>query len=180
MEHKKNDVVDVGCMPKKRSFKMFLDTNDTTSFSGKQFNASFDVDFSQVIRDPAGFSKSYMMTIQFLSRYDTTGTNGLSQNAVYKLHVDMGRGINAFQYKKVKIPSALVRVNSLVNGASLYTWFDAKPCDNEPMFIDNLRDITNITLNLIDASSNSTFNNTDDGTVNTATKYIAVLTFIEA
>lgn len=163
----------------KRTFKVFLDTNDTDAYTGKQFNAQFPIDLTQVIRNAEAFSKSYYMTIQFLSRYDTTGVNTITQNNVYSLHVDMGRGINVFQNRKVKLPSALVRAQSLVNGANLYTWFDCKPTDNDPMFIENLRDLTSVTINLIDTSTNSTFNNTDDAGINTATKYICVLTFTE-
>lgn len=163
----------------RRTFKVFLDTNDTSSYTGKQFNAQFPIDLTQVIRNADDYNKSYYMTIQYLSRYDVTGTNTISQGSVYSLHVDMGRGINVYQNRKVKLPSALVRVGSLVNGASLYTWFDCKPTDNEPMFIENLRDLNSVTLNLIDTTNNTTFNTADTGSINTAAKYVCVLTFIE-
>ena len=172
----------------KREFSVVLDTNSTASFSGSQFNASFPVDFKTIIREQWRLKKSYYMSFQFLSRASTFAVSGITSNKVYTLHIDMGKGQNIFRYSNVKVPSGFVRTSTQGTGvwtvaagiADVPVYFDARDTDNHTVFLDNLLDITTININLLDTTNNTTFNSANDATINTATKYICILTLLEA
>ena len=161
----------------KRSFKIVLDTNTLSGvpYTGTQFNATFTVDLKQVVREAWRLKKSYYMTFNFVS-------SGLASVAdippsVYTLHIDFGKGQNIYRYNNIKVPSGIVRLSNLASAtAGISTvFFNSSDTDNAPVLIDNLLDITTVTLNLIDTAANATF------TLNTAnTKYVCILTLTEA
>jgi hypothetical protein len=114
------------------------------------------------------------MTFSFVSMAGTAAETGISNLEVYTLHIDMGKGQNIYRYNNIKVPSGIVRVAT--QGSNLL--FDAKPTDNEPVLIDNLSDVTGITLNLISTAGNSTF---APGTAGAAgTRYVCILNLQEA
>jgi hypothetical protein len=91
-----------------------------------------------------------------------------------------------YRYSAVRTPSGIVRVDNAGSGvwtvtagiADVPVYFNALPADNEGVFINNLKGISSIGINLIQAGS-GTFNNADNATINTATKYICCLNFQE-
>lgn len=166
-------------IPKKASFKLALSTYDIDSYFGKQFNATFYVDFTQVIRDPELFKKSYKMSYTFTSGIDAVTVNTVLVTTTYGVHIDLGHAPFVYMANNKKVISGIVPVNKFMNGANLFAGFDARASDNMPVFIDNVRDITQIVVNLYDMNTNTTFNNANDGTINNATKYVCVLTFDE-
>jgi hypothetical protein len=171
----------------KRTFKIFLDSNNTASFTGAQFNANFYIDLTHIIFDNEAFNKSYYMSFNFQSKSALTTNSTIQNDRVYSLHIDMGKGLNIFQYRQVKNPAGLLQI---VNDFTSYTtaggvtsvpiYWNTKETDNKPVFIQNIRDISQITLNVIDTQTNTTFNGADDQTINSYTKYVCVLTFEEA
>lgn len=176
-------------MPLKKSFKVVLDSNNTASYSGPQFDARFIVDLNQIIREPWRMKRSYVMTFSFKSISSTFAVSGVSSTKLYKLHIDIGKGTQTiFQFNATRAPAGIVGVSS--EGVGVYTnvaaassfdipcYFNSRPADNDGVFISDLQSVNTITLNLIDPTT-GTFNSADNGTINTATKYICVLNFQE-
>ena len=160
----------------KRTFKVYLDSNNTASYSGAQFNATYPIDLTHIIFDESAYDKSYLMYVNFQSAYGTPAVTTINNNLVYTLHVDMGKGLNVFQYRQVKNPSAILQL--YYDGTNV--GWNTVETDNMPTFVQNIRNMSAITLNVIDTSTNSTFNSADNSTINTATKYVCCLTFVEA
>jgi len=174
-------------LPLKKNFKVWLDSNNTSSYSGKQFEANYFVDFSQCIRDSWRLKSSYIMTFSFISKASTFAVGTVSTNHTYTIHIDLGQGTpTMYRYSNVRTPAGIVRVST--EGSGVYTttagvcdipvYFNAKPNENEGVFINNLLAVNNIALNLIQAGS-GTFNSADGATINNATKFICCLNFQE-
>lgn len=178
-------VVDTGV---KRRFQVVLDSNNTASFTGSQFNATYAVDFKTVVREAWRLKKAYNMSFQFVSRASTFAVSGITSNKVYQLHIDMGKPQQIYKQAHARVPSGVVRTSTQGTGvwtvtagvADVPTYFDSRPDDNTPTLLDNLSDITNININLLEQPGYTTFNASNDGTINTATKYVCILTFVEA
>lgn len=174
-------------MPLKKNFKIWLDINNANSWTGTQFDARFVVDFNQCIREQWRLNSSYKMTFSFISKASTFAVGTVSTTNNYTLHIDLGQGMpTMYRYTSVRTPAGIVRVSDVGSGvwtvttgvADVPVYFDAAPTDNEPVFINNLKNVTSINLNLIQVGS-TTFNNADTGSINNATKYICCLNFEE-
>jgi len=176
-------------LPLKKNFKVWLDSNTTSSWSGTQFNAIFPVNLNQCVSEVWRLNSSYAMTFSFISRASPFSTGTITTNNQYTLHIDLGKGTpTMFRYTSTKTPSGIIRV--LTDGTGVYVnpaaagnfdipcYFDSKPTDNEPVLINDLINVVNINLNLIQAGS-GTFNSSDNATVNTNTRYICCLNFQE-
>jgi len=186
-----DEQVKMRCMaiPLKKNFKIWLDTNNTASYSGPQFDARFSVEMNKLITEPWRLKSSYRMTFSFVSISSTFATSGITSTKLYKCHIDLGKGTpSMYQYNGVRTPSGLVRVSN--EGVGVYTnvaaassfdipvYFKALPQDNDPVFITDLSTVSVINVNLIDPTS-GTFNSADNAAINTATKYIVCLNFQE-
>jgi len=174
-------------MPLKKNFKIWLDSNVTASYSGTQFDARYYVDFNQCVRETWRLNSSYRMTFSFVSKASTFAIGTVSSTNVYSLHIDLGQGApTMYRYTATRTPSGIVRVST--DGTGVFTvtagvndipcYFNARPADNEGVFINNLKNINQIALNLIQVGT-GTFNSADNATINTATKYICCLNFEE-
>ena len=161
----------------KRTFKIFLDSNRTNSYIGPQFNATYFIDLTHIIFDDKDFDKSYYMSCDFISRADTIANNGINSNNVYSLHIDAGKGLNIYQYNQTKNSSFLVPVSVSLETAIPQTYFNLQAINQLPVFFQNIRNLSNLTLNLINTTNNSTF--TGSG-VDANLRYVCVLTFVEA
>ena len=182
-----SDKVRIVANPIKKSFKVWLDSNNTSSYSGKQFDANFTVDLNQCVREPWRLNASYAMTFEFISKASTFAIGTVTTTNVYTVHIDLGKGTSSmYRYAGQRTPAGIVRVST--DGTPVWTvtagvadvpcYFNSRPTDNDPVFIENIRDITNININLIQAGS-GTFNNADGATINNATKYMCCLSFQE-
>lgn len=174
-------------MPLKKNFKIWLDSNATASYTGTQFDARYFVDLNQCVRETWRLNSSYRMTFSFVSKASTFAVGTVSSTNVYTLHIDLGQGApTMYRYTSVRTPSGIVRVDSAGSGvwtvtagvADVPVYFNARPDDNEPVFINNLKNINTIALNLIQAGT-GTFNSADNAGINTATRYICCLNFEE-
>jgi hypothetical protein len=184
--------VEISALPVKKNYKIWLDTNNTASYSGPQFDASFPVELNKIIQDPWRLKSSYRMTFSFLSRSPTQAdmaATGLSTQKTFKLHIDLGKGTpTMYQYNAIRVPAGVVHVKN--EGVGYYTnvaaaspfnipaYFAATPNDNDPVFINDLLSVCKININLIE-SGVGTFNASDDATINTNLKYIVCLNLQE-
>ena len=186
-DYYQNQKMKIVHLPLKKNFKVWLDSNNTSSYSGKQFEANYPVDFSQCIRESWRLKSNYIMTFSFISKASTFAIGTVSTTNTYTLHIDLGQGTpTMYRYIGTRTPSGIVRVSTDGSGvwtvlsgvADVPTYFNSKPIDNEPVFINSLLSVNNIALNLIQAGS-GTFNNADNATINNATKFICCLNFQE-
>ena len=158
----------------KKSFKIFLDSNNTDSWYGTLYKANFYVDLNQIVSDANDFRKSYYMYCSFVSTADDVTNNNISPVNVYTLHIDMGKGLNIYQFRSIKTPSFILPVqviNSVVGAADPDTRFYLLDYQQQPTLINNILNLNVITLNVI----NTTTNTTTTSNVN----YVCVLTFVE-
>lgn len=174
-------------MPLKKNFKIWLDSNNASSWTGTQFDARFYVDFNQCVREAWRLNSSYKMTFSFISKASTFAVGTVSSTNNYTLHIDLGQGTpTMYRYSSVRTPAGIVRVDDAGSGvwtvtagvADVPVYFNSRPEDNEPVFINNLKNVNGIFVNLIQAGS-GTFNSADNAGINTATKYILCLNFEE-
>lgn len=184
--------VEISAIPVKKNYKIWLNTNNTASYSGPQFDARFPVELNKIIQDPWRLKSSYRMTFSFISRSPAQAdmaATGVSTQKVYTVHIDLGKGTpTMYQSNAIRIPSGVVRVRN--DGVGYYTnvaaasafnipaYFAALPAENDPVFINDLLGVSVININLIEAGV-GTFNATDDAAINTSLKYIVCLNLQE-
>ena len=152
-----------------------LDSYNTNSYTGPLYKAIYFIDLNHIITNNDDYSKSYYMYCTFISEAGDNTTNLINSTNVYTLHIDMGKGINVFQYKNVKTPSFILPVLTILNEASAnspYTSFYLKDSDQCPVVVPNMLNINYIAINVNDASTNST-------TTAAVTNYVCCLTFVE-
>jgi hypothetical protein len=165
----------------KKSFKILLDSNDASSFTGSHFNALYSIDLTKILADPEDFKKAYNCTVSFRSRQGASGTTGLTQNTVYLLALDFQKGFTALSSTQTNNIVGIVPVN---NDFTTYTsttanpYFDCKDSDNAPFMLKDLQSVVSVRLTLLLASGGF-FNPTNDATVNNNTRYVCVITLKE-
>lgn len=158
----------------KKSFKIFLDSNNTDSWTGILYKANFYIDLTQIINNNEDFFKSYYMYCSFISRADDVTVNSITPNNVYTLHIDMAKGVNIYQFKSIKTPSFILPVqviNSVVGTPDPDTRFFLQDNDQQPTVINNILNLNNIQIQVINTST--------DSIVASNANYVCVLTFIE-
>ena len=160
----------------KRTFKILLDANRTDSYTGNQFNASYYVDLRNIIVNDEDFDKQYHMYCSFRSRAEHILNNQISSNQVYLLNIDLNKGINTYQYTQPYKNISFI-LPTMVNNEQILAqiYFYLKEIDNMAVYINNIRSINFINLNVYKASDNSLFI-PDIGNYST---YVCILTFVE-
>jgi hypothetical protein len=137
---------------KKKSFKIMLNSRNTASRSGASTTTlSYTVDFRSVIRSDIDYSKQYKVYCSFISNINTTaitGIDALTNN--YGLYIDMGKGQNIYQFNNTRAPSFILPVVSM--SATQYG-FLLNEYNQLPIIVNNIRDITTITLSVIASST---------------------------
>lgn len=165
----------------KKSFKVVLNSYDTASYSGIQTNASYFIDLKTVLRDPEDFNKSWYMTFALKSISALTANNLINPTKLYTLTLSLGQFINTFQYKTSRPAVGILNINNdftAYTSTACPTFFDTKESDNKSVFIDNLKNVTNINL-IINDVTNGTIHDALNFGMN-ANRYICILTFEEA
>ena len=158
----------------KKSFKIFLDSNNNDSWFGTLYKANYYIDLNQIITVSNQLNKSYYMYCSFVSQATDIVTSNINPINVYTLHIDMGKGLNIYQYRSVKNPSFILPVDVLFSTQGIAdpdTRFNLQDFNQRPTLIPNLLNLNTITLNVIDTSTNTTTNATSN--------YVCVLTFVE-
>ena len=167
----------------KRRFKIVLDSNDTSSYIGRQFDATFNIDLTKILQKDEDFLKTYKVSFNFQSIISNSATTGIDNTDIYCLCLDFTRGYNTFWNRMTRnIVGNISVINDFTNGVSstqYRTMFKSNETDNGQFLISNLKGLTSIRLTVYGMVSNNVFNNIDNGTVNTNSKYICILNFVE-
>ena len=101
------------------------------------------------------------MYCSFISQAQDVVVNNISPVNVYTLHIDMGKGLNIYQYKRIKTPSFILPVDVL----------NLQEYQEQPTVINNILNLNTIQIQVINTST--------DSTTNATSNYICVLTFLE-
>ena len=114
------------------------------------------------------------MYCSFISQAADIVTNNITPANVYKLHIDMGKGFNIYQFKQIKTPSFILPVDVLFSTQGVGdpdTRFNLQEYQQQPTYINNILNLNIIQIQVIDTSTDSTTTATGN--------YVCVLTFVE-
>jgi len=172
--------MDMICVKPKKSFKVNLVSADTTSWSGASLynHATYAVNMRSIVRDPEDYKKAYKMTFAFKTGASTT--NSVFNDEVFLIELDFKKGLPIAQNdKSVFTYSGYLSGQMNITASGTYTagngYFDTKPKDNQPAYMENIQDIDRISLSLWCISSARYFPPNNTGTLN----YMCVITFTE-
>lgn len=163
----------------KRTFKIVLNSYNTNSYVGTQFNANYYVDLTKIINDEATFDKQYKVYCAFISKSENITNNQISSTSLFTLSVNFNNsGLQVYNYNMGDNYDFILPINNITDtGGAIHTYFNLQDNDQKPLFIQNVRNLTsiNIRVNQITTTTSDVFNPaTPDNS-----KYMCVLTFEE-
>lgn len=167
----------------KRTFKIVLDSYNTNSYTGSQFNANYYIDLRTIINDESAFDKSYDVYCEFISKSEQYTNNSITSTNIYTLQFNFNNAPNIlYQYDPLKYYSFIVPIENIndYSGGSQqpHSYFKLNDNMQKPIFLQNIRNMTNINLQLYQNSVGSQI--IFSPPVPNNSKYICILTFIEA
>ena len=164
----------------KKSFKINLISSDTSSWSGTSLynHATYRINMRSIVRDPEDYKKKYKMTFKFITGASTSSS--LWNDAIFLIELDFRKGVAIAQNdKSVFTYSGVLSGDMNITSTGTYTagngYFDTKPKDNQPTYMENIQDIDNITLSVYEIEYGRYFPPNSSGTLN----YVCVVTFTE-
>lgn len=165
----------------KRSFKVVLDSYNTNSYTGSQFNAHYYIDLLRLINDEEAFNKQYYIYCNFLSKADNIASNNIITTTNYTLSLNFNNtSSQLYQYDQTKNYTFNLPVENLTDtGTAIHTLFKLNDNTQQPLFIQNIRNLTKINLQVYQNTPPNTqtiFNPADL----TKSLYVCILTFVEA
>lgn len=164
----------------KRNFNVVLDIYNTASWTGKQFNPTFQVDLKRIVQNPADLAKPYMITFSYYMQGGAFATSTLSGTALYALHIDLRRYNSIQNYNKPLTYAGNLQPQLILNAATpTQLALIARPIDNHEFYVDNLTNLTEIELMTVVSSTGLMFNSANTVGVNNVTKYLVFLHFEE-
>ena len=164
----------------KKSFKVNLISSDTASWSGPSLynHATYPINMRSIIRDPADYKKAYKMTFKFITGSSTSAS--VWNDQVFLIELDFRKGLPIEQNDK-SLFTYSGKLNGYMNTTSTGTftagngYFDNKPKDTAPAYMENIQDIDNITLSVWTLSVGRYFPPNNAGLLN----YVCVVCFTE-
>jgi hypothetical protein len=162
---------------KKKNFKIILNSFDTTSYTtvgGNIYNAIFPINLKAIIRDPNDYKKPYNLTFSFQSIEDPN--IGFVNN--YAIYINMNKDINTMQnnnnnnYNKY---TGILKYSNPDSGRAISRFLTA-PVDNDPVYYNDILNITEINLRVTNLANNTTYVSSGTAPVR---YYICVLCFTE-
>ena len=167
-------------------YKIVLDSYDTTSFTGAQYNATYYTNFNEFMLNPIHLNKAYKMYVEITSVSTYTAQSWFDPSVLYYYSVDFSKqGTHCYSYNNTrKDITGFLRFENNANvytssggGTAYQTPLNIKVSDG-PFYIDNLLNVSNITFQVFTANNNATFTpTTADGS---KSYYTVILTFIPA
>lgn len=158
----------------KKSFKIFLDSGNTDSWYRNLYKANYYVDLNQILTDANDLKKSYYMYCSFVSQAKDVTVNSITPANVYTLNINMGKGVNIYQFRQIKIPSFILPVeviNSITGTSDPDTRFNLQDYQQRPTLINNILNLNTIQISVVNTST--------DATIASNADYVCVLTFVE-
>ena len=166
----------------KNQIKVILDSFNTASYTGRQYDATYIVDFNRIVMTQSDLDRPYLMSIAFRSKESASATNTIVNTDIYQLAIDLGKGMNCVYNRNQYNICGLLQVGNgftSYSGTACPTFLYCLEQDNQPVMIKSLRGVNNIRLSVIQSSNNTIFNSTDDNTINNSSKFVCILTFTE-
>jgi len=164
----------------KKSFKVNLISADTTSWSGASLyrNATYAVNMRSIVRDPEDYKKAYKMTFAFKTGASTTSS--VWNDEVFLINLDFRKALPIEQKNKAVFTySGYLSGKMNITASGTYTagngYFDTKPKDNQPVYMENIQDIDTISLSVYCIEYDRYFPPNNTGTLN----YMCAITFTE-
>jgi hypothetical protein len=114
------------------------------------------------------------MFCSFISTADDVAVNSITPSNVYTLHIDMGKGLNVYQFRIIKTPSFILPVqvlNNVVGAVNSDTRFFLQEYDQRPTVIPNILNLNTIQIQVINTST--------DSTIASNAHYVCILIFVE-
>lgn len=163
-------------------YKIVLDSYDSSSYVGDQFNATYYINFNQFITNQEDFNKHYKLTVSITSVSSYTTESGFNPSVLYYYSLDFSKQSTHnynFNNRRKDITGVLRFENNAIKYKSITTGGDTVydiplhiKVDDGPFFIDNLKNVSNISFQVFSGFDNNTFISTD----NSKSKYIVTLT----
>lgn len=168
----------------KRTFKIVLNSFNTNSYIGEQFNANYMIDLRTIINDESAFDKSYKVTCNFVTKSENIANNQITSTNLYTLALNFNiGGLQVYNYDLTKNTGFILPVENITDtGGTVHTLLKLQDKDQQPLFLQNIRNMTNIYLNVYQSSVISAGNystNLFNPTSPDNSKYICILTFEE-
>jgi hypothetical protein len=165
----------------KRRFNVVLDTYNTASFTGNQFDATFQVDLTRLVQNPQDLAKPYKLTFSYYMQNGTFANTLLVATSLYSLNIDMRRKNYIQNYNQPLTYAGNIQAELITQGAGFgATRMIARPEDNPPFYVDNLTNFTEVRISTYVNSTGITLNPTNATNYNNLTKYFVYLHFEEA
>lgn len=168
------------------NFKIVLDSNDTSSYIGNQYDAQYFVDFTKIINDPTLYDKQYMVSYQIMSMSAYTTNSGFNRSNIYGLTLEFGNNHVLYQfgnqsngkrryYGTLEFDYDCASYTSTTTGGTTTyltpMFIKTLPSDNSPIYLNGLRNINFIGFRVINSTDGSTFVSTNDAT----NRYVCIL-----
>jgi hypothetical protein len=131
-----------------------------------------------IIRDPEDYKKAYKMTFAFKTGQSTNAS--VWNDGLFLIELGFRKGVPIAQYNKSQFTySGILNATIYLTSTDTYTngngYFDTKPCDNQPSYMENIQNIDNITLSVREIQSDRYFPPNSTGTL----EYMCVVCFTE-
>jgi hypothetical protein len=167
----------VSILPK-RHFNVVLDIYNTSSWKGRQFDATFTLDLKRIVQDPRDLARPYRITFSYYMMGGAFATSTLSQTSLYALHIDFRRNNNIQLLDKPQPYAGTLQFITVANAATpTLGYLAAYPTDNHSIYLDNLTNLTEVEIATIVNSTGAVFNAADNSGINAITKYAVYLHF---
>jgi len=165
----------------KRRFNVVLDTYNTASFTGAQFDATFQVGLKRLVQNPEDLAKPYKITFSYYMQNGTFANTLLVATALYSLNIGMRQKNYIQNYNKPETYAGNIQAELITQGTGFgVTRMIARPEDNPPFYVDNLTNLTEVQLTTYVNSTGIIVNPTNQSSYNNLTKYFVYLHFEEA
>ena len=165
----------------KRRFNVVLDIYNTASFTGPQFDATFQVDLTRLVQNPEDLAKPYKLTFSYYMQNGSLANTLLVATALYSLNIDMRRKNYIQNYNKPLTYAGNLQAEFVTSGAGFgVTRLIARPKDNPPFYVDNLTNFTEVRITTYVNSTGIIVNPNNPSNYNNLTKYLVYLHFEEA
>jgi len=165
-------------------YKIILDSYDSNSYSGDQYNAKYYINMNEVIRNVKDLDKSYIMDVKITSVSSLSTESGFNPTILYGYNIDLGKRTNGYQFNsqhqncsghlRFENNGYAYTSNTIAANTTYVAPLNIK-VDDTDFFIPSLRNIGDIRFRVYSSFDNTQFVSSD----NTKSRYNIVLTFKE-